>query len=124
MGFILSIIAYVLFPLVAILNFITVMYKNIKTMGFFSTMNAYWFTNALELDIFCNSHFAIFWNVVFKKVGGYSFGKIGETISSALGKNQRDKTLSWFAWIFVVILYIIDIKYWGKGGHCLNSIEE
>lgn len=124
MGFILSIIAYVLFPIVAIANFITVMYKNITTIGFFASMNRYWFDNALELDIFCNYHFRTFWNVTFKKKGGYQFGKLGETISSALGKNQIDKTLSWFGYLFVVILYIIDVKYWGKGGHCLNSIEE
>ena len=37
---------------------------------------------------------------LFKELEGkeasYMFGNVNETISSALGKNQRDKTLSWF----------------------------
>lgn len=122
MGFILSIIAYLLLLPTAIINFIVVMYKNIKVFGFFKSMNTFWFNNALELDILMNFHFRSLWNTVFRRLGGYSFGYKGETISSALGKNQRDKTLSGFGWLIVVILYIIDVQYWFKGGHCLNSI--
>ena len=55
---------------------------------------------------------------------GYKFGNVNETISSALGKNQRDKTLSWFGWLIVYILWAIDYKYWKKGGHSMNSIME
>ncbi|WP_044403391.1 hypothetical protein [Lacinutrix sp. Hel_I_90] len=120
MGFIASIIAYLLFALVAIAAFIVVMYKNAKVNGFFKTMNSYWYVNAYELDVFANHHFADFWNVVMRTKGGYRFGEPKETISSAIGKNQRDKTLSWFV---MAILYIIDYKYWGKGGHCLNAIN-
>ncbi|QQV90422.1 hypothetical protein Harreka1_15 [Olleya phage Harreka_1] len=122
MGFILSIIAYVLFFFIAIANFIVVMYKSVKTNGFLKTMNSYWYNNAFELDIFANVHFKTLWNTLMRKAHGYNFGKENETISSALGKNQRDKTLSWFGWVFVIILWVIDVKYWRKGGHCINSI--
>jgi hypothetical protein len=124
MGFILSLIAYVLFPIAALINFFVVMYKNIRVKGFFKTMNGYWFQNALEIDIYTNWHFRTTWNTLFRKKDGYAFGKKGETISSALGKNQKAKKLSVPGWILVVILYIIDYKYWGKGGHCLNAIKE
>lgn len=124
MGFILSIIAYVLFLFVAIANFLVVMYKNIKAYGFFKTMNNHWYNNAYDLDIFANYHFAAFWNVTMRKSKSYRFGMPKETISSALGKNQRNKTLSWLGWFLVYVLWVIDVKYWRKGGHCLNSIQE
>lgn len=124
MGFLLSFIAYILFPFVAIANFVTVMYKNVNAYGFFRTMNTYWFRNAIEVDEYSNYHFAAFWNIALRKSEGYAFGNQKETISSALGKNQRDRTLSWLGWLLVIILYIIDVKYWFKGGHALNSILE
>ena len=49
---------------------------------------------------------------------GYQFGVIGETISSALGKNQRDKTLTTTGKILVFILDFLDEN------HCENSIKE
>ena len=124
MGFILSIISYLLFLPIALVNFITVMYKNIKTRGFLKAMNEYWFWNAYELDVYANYHFRTTWNTLLRRKHGYSFGKFEETISSALGKNQRGRTLSIIGWVLVIILYIIDVQYWFKGGHCLNSIEE
>lgn len=123
MGFILSIIAYLLFSLIAIANFFVVMYKNAKVNGFFKTMNGYWYLNAYDLDVFANNHFSDFWNVVMKTKGGYNFGEANETISSAIGKNQRDKTLSWFGWLVMALLFAVDYKYWRKGGHCLNAIN-
>jgi hypothetical protein len=124
MGFILSIIAYLLLIPTALANFVVVTYKNIKTEGFLKSMNTFWFNNALELDILMNFHFRSLWNVILKGFDGYSFGKKGETISSALGKNQRDKTLSIGGKVMVAILHAVDFKYWFKGGHCLNSIKK
>ena len=110
-------------PLVALFSFIVVMYKNIKIHGFWKAMDKFWFDNALELDVWANYHFRTLWNTVLRKVGGYAFGVIGETISSALGKNQRDRTLSIPGWVLVYILWAIDVKFWFKGGHCINSIK-
>jgi len=50
--------------------------------------------------------------------GGYEFGKTGETISSALGKNQRDNTLTNCGKILVTILDFLDKN------HCKKSIKE
>ena len=49
---------------------------------------------------------------------GYKFGNVNETISSALGKNQRDKTLSWFGKIICLILDTLDKN------HCKKSIND
>ena len=48
---------------------------------------------------------------------GYAFGNPNETISSALGKNQRDGTLSWFGKVICKILDTIDKN------HCEKSID-
>lgn len=124
MGFLLSIIAYALFIPMVLINFVIVMFTHIKKHGFFKVTNDFWFTNAYELDVYSNYAFRTSWNVLFKTKEGYRFGVRGETISSALGKNQRDKTLTWIGWLIVGILYAIDYKFWGEGGHCLNSIME
>ena len=53
-----------------------------------------------------------------RKENGYQFGAVGETISSALGKNQRDKTLTICGKILVSILDFLDKN------HCIKSIRE
>ena len=49
---------------------------------------------------------------------GYKFGDKDETVSSALGKNERDKTLSKTGKILVKILDFLDEN------HCIKSIKE
>jgi hypothetical protein len=52
------------------------------------------------------------------QVNGYEFGDVRETISSALGKNQRDGTLSKFGKGICFVLDEIDKN------HCKKSIKE
>lgn len=124
MGFILSFIAYTLFIFLAPINFLVILIKNVKTESFLSTTNNFWKQNAIELDIFANKHYKTLWNVTLRKSQGYSFGKPNETISSSLGKLQVQNKLSWMGWIVVIILWVIDYKYWFVGGHCFNSINK
>lgn len=123
MGFILYIIGVVLFLPLTFLDLLVVIYKNIKIKDFLQTTNDYFFEGAEDLDKYANWKFRTLWNVIFKLKGGYSFGNREETISSVLGKNQRDKTLSIIGWVLVIILYVLDFQYWFRGGHCLNSIN-
>ena len=82
-------------------------------------MLAVWFyRTAREIDLFANVVGAEFWNAVFIIDGGYKFGNPKETISSVLGKNQRDKTLSLAGDLLRWILDLID------DNHCLNSIND
>jgi len=124
MGFILSIIAYVIFFILVFPNFIAVLIKNKKRSSFISRVNNFWKVNAIELDKFGNYHFATLFNMTLRKENGTLHGDKNETTSSVLGKNQRDKRLTVCGWILVSLLYIIDVQYWFKGGHCLNSIKD
>ncbi len=121
---ILNPIAILLFVLVAFstINFWIVIFNYKKEVGFWKTVNGYFNSSAKELDIFANRYFRALWNAFFSK-GGYAFGKVGETLSSALGKKQKEKSLTIFGWIMVGILFIIDYKNWKNGGHCIASIK-
>ena len=106
-GFILFIIALILIFFLTIVNYWYVENKK----GYFKS-------TARNLDIFANREFRAFWNSVLIEAGGYQFGKEGETISSALGKNQRDGTLTKVGKALAFVLDKIDPN------HCLNSIDE
>ena len=49
---------------------------------------------AKALNSFGNRNYRTLWNDIFKKPEGYKFGVDGEMMSSALGKNEVDKTLT------------------------------
>lgn len=123
MGLILYIITYILDPIVMVCNFFVVLWKNIRVRGFLPTTNGYFMSDAISRDEFANYNYRTFWNTTFRKSSGYPFGVRDETISSALGRNQIKRTLSWFGWFIVLVLYVLDYKYWFRGGHCLNSIK-
>lgn len=123
MGFLLTLIANFLFIILTIVNYPVVVWVYVRKRGFLKVTNEYWYENALALDRFGNYNFRTFFNICFRKKNGYNFGKKEETISSAMGKNQRDKTLTWFGWVMVYLLWAIDFRYWKIGGHCINSIE-
>lgn len=105
MGFILYILAYILLLPITIINFLVVWNK-----GYFKS-------TALSIDIFANREFRASWNKFLIKPDGYSFGKMNETISSALGKNQRENTLTKTGIILCWILDKIDKD------HCQKSIN-
>ena len=83
MGFLLFIIAYILFLPLSVINFFVV--KNKK--GYFKS-------SAINLDKFGNREFRTLLNKTLIREPGHKFGDIKETISGVLGKNQRDQTLS------------------------------
>jgi len=105
-GFILFLIAYLLILPLTLINWITVKTKK----GFF-------LETALNIDIFANREFRATWNKFLRKSNGYKFGEKGETISSALGKNQRDETLTRAGRIICSILDWLDKE------HCKKSIN-
>ena len=106
-GFILFIIALILIFFLTIVNY-----------WYVETKKGYFKSTARNLDIFANREFRAFWNSVLIEAGGHQFGKEGETLSSALGKNQRDGTLTKVGLTLVFVLDKIDTN------HCLKSIDE
>ena len=117
MGFILAIVARLIYLLVGLINPIVVAIKYRKERAFFRIQDEYWKTAALELDIYGNYAYRATWNMSFQRAG-YMFGVKGETISSALGKNQRDNTLTGIGKTMCWILDKLDKD------HCMNAIKE
>lgn len=108
----LFLIAYILFLPVSLINYcFVVLIKDKSSKGYFRT-------SAVNIDRFGNREFRTLFNSSLKKKEGYEFGDFRETISSVLGKNQRDQTLSKTGKILVFILDKIDKN------HCEKSIME
>ena len=80
-------------------------------------LKVWFYRSAREIDVFANVVGSDLFNAIFIVDQGYKFGNPKETISSVLGKNQRDKTLSLAGDGLRRILDLIDEN------HCLNSIN-
>lgn len=106
MSFLLFLTAYVLFLPLSVFNFLLV-----RQVGYFRE-------TALNLDKLANREFRTLWNATLRKTGGYEFGAVNETISSALGKNQQKETLTKTGKALVWLLDLLEKD------HCLNAINE
>ena len=95
---ILFVIAWLLILPLTIINFFLVHDKG------------YFLSTARSIDVWANYEFRTLWNksLVKKDVAYYKFGIKYETISSALGKNKRIKSLSKTGELLVFILDTID----------------
>ena len=111
MNLLLFLFAWILIPPLTVWNLIVVYQKNGSVKGYFRG-------TALSLDIWANREFRTLWNVKLRIENGYEFGREGETISSALGKNQRDNTLSKTGKLLVKILDFLDEN------HCQKSMKD
>ena len=111
MNLLLFLVAWLLILPLTVWNLIVVYQKNGSVKGYFRS-------TALSIDIWANREFRTLWNDKLRIDRGYEFGKENETISSALGKNERDKTLSKTGKLLVKILDFFDEN------HCKNSIKE
>jgi len=111
---ILAIMARILFVLISPISFIYVVF--IKEKFTWKRLFGYWRSTAISIDRYGNYEFRSLWNATLKNEYGYEFGDFRETISSALGKNQRDKTLTKTGKILATILDFLDKN------HCKKSI--
>ncbi len=103
---------YLLLPIVAAFMVLKYIFTGNKRM-----ISIWFYRTAREIDIFANIVGAEFWNAIFIIDGGYKFGNPKETMSSVLGKNQRDKTLSIAGNLLRWVLDRLD------NNHCLTSIN-
>jgi hypothetical protein len=114
MGILLYFIAIILYLPLTIINTILVLNK----YGWkFKTIDDYFFQTAVDIDKFANRNFRTLWNQTLQK-NGYQFGDERETVSSALGKNKRDNTLTQTGKILCDLLDRLDEN------HCIKSIKE
>jgi hypothetical protein len=110
MGILLFFIATILWILLTPVNWVLVMFKH-------GLSNKYFKETAIDIDRFGNRNFRTLLNATLIKSNGYKFGNELETISSILGKNLKNKTLTKTGKILCNILDFIDKN------HCINSIN-
>ena len=106
------VLLYLLLPVVALFMILKYFFTGDKRR-----LSVWFFRTAREIDVFANVNGAEFFDAIFIRDGGYKFGNPKETISSVIGKNQRDKTLSIAGMVLRIMLDKIDKN------HCLKSIN-
>jgi 8-oxo-dGTP diphosphatase len=120
MGILLTIIAVLLtvllFPIGILLTLFINLYKR-RWRYAYKNLNEQFISIATSIDASGNVIFEDLFNLLLIKGSGYKFGNRKETISSVLGKNQRDKTLTLIGTALANILDMLDKN------HCLNSID-
>jgi 8-oxo-dGTP diphosphatase len=120
MGTVLALVSLVLsvllFPLGLAITFFVNLYKR-RWRFSFKRLDEQFLSIATSIDASGNVVCKDLLNLIFKKKGGYEFGKRKETISSVLGKNQRDNTLTGLGRLIASILNKIETD------HCLKSID-
>ena len=84
----------------------------------YGSTNGYYRNTARNIDIWANVEFRATWNARLRTADGYEFGVVGETISSALGQNQIDGTLTKEGWKLVRLLEKIEKN------HCIKARED
>lgn len=113
---ILANVAILLFILIEPISFVYVNF--IKERFNWKRLSGYWRSFAVAVDRFGNYQYRSLFNRFLIQENGYQFGDFRETISSALGKNERDATLTNTGEKLVKILNKIDPD------HCQKSIME
>jgi hypothetical protein len=116
LAFVSLVLATLLFPLGLLITFFINLYKR-RWKFLFKRLDEQFLSIAMSIDGSGNVVCKDLFNLILIKKGGYEFGKRKETISSVLGKNQRDKTLTDTGKCLVFILDKIDKD------HCLKSID-
>ena len=115
-GLLLFVISLVLMVLTGPLGFIYGLFHALFTKGF-SGIGEFLLKIAISVDQLGNVIMQHLLNVLWVKKGGYQFGNRDETISSVLGKNKKDDTLTIFGVMIDNILEFIDPN------HSLDSID-
>lgn len=111
----LALVSVFLFLLLEPISFVYVLF--FKEKPSLKRFSGYWRNFAVAVDKFGNHQYKSLFNCFLRTEQGYEFGDFRETISSALGKNQRDKTLSKSGKVLTGILDFIDKN------HCEKSIN-
>lgn len=116
LAFVSMIMAVLLFPVGLVITFVINLYKR-RWKFSFKRLDQQFLSIATSVDTSGNVICKDLFNLVLITKRGYQFGNRKETISSALGKNQRDNTLTKAGNFVVFVLDKIE------DNHCLKSID-
>ena len=83
----------------------------------YGNTDGYWQSTAKNIDVWANKEFRATWNAILIIPRGYKFGIDGETISSALGKNELMEKLTKKGKMLVKILNKLEKD------HCVKYIN-
>lgn len=115
--------------IVAIVILIYINFYNRKLVKKKGKLDGYDRSQALALDAFAGRNYRSLWNATLIKPEGYKFGVEGETMSSCLGKNEVDGTLTTEPqpdmprWFYGTNLSRILDKAFNEKNHCFNAID-
>ncbi|NJB72614.1 ADP-ribose pyrophosphatase YjhB (NUDIX family) [Saonia flava] len=115
-GFLLFLISIVLLVLTGPFGFIYGLFHSLFAKGF-TGLGEFFLKIAISIDQLGNVLMQHLLNLLWIKKDGYKFGNRDETISSALGRNNKMNTLTSFGQFIDKILDIID------NNHSLDSID-
>lgn len=113
LGFILFLVSSLLKTSISVLGYV---YGFIKSI-FKGEFNFYNKNLAISKDQYGNALCKYLFDDLLIKSNGYKFGNVDETISSVIGKNKKQNTLSLFGRILDFILDKLDKN------HSINSID-
>lgn len=119
----------VLLYLASIVLLVYVNFYNRKVVKKRGGLAGYDRSQALAIDVFAGRNYRSLWNETLIKPNGYKFGVDGETMSSALGKNEVDGTLTtephpdYPKWFYGTNLSKILDKAFKEEKHCINAID-
>ncbi|MBQ4822129.1 hypothetical protein [Aquimarina sp. MMG016] len=115
-GLLLFLISIILFIITIPIGFVYGFFYRLFT-GFLKGLGGYFLEIAVSIDQLGNVIMQHILNLLWIKKEGYKFGNRDETISSVLGKNKVQNTLSGFGKLIVSILDAIDPN------HVFDSID-
>jgi len=91
---------------------------NNNILQWIRVIDRYHYTLAVSFDQTGNVFATYLFSDIMIKSSGHKFGNPDETVSSVLGKNQMNKTLTWLGLSLVWVLDKIDRN------HSIDAIEE
>ncbi|PIE50749.1 MAG: hypothetical protein CSA38_01925 [Flavobacteriales bacterium] len=115
--------------IIAVLVLIYINFYNRKLVKKQGNIKGYDRSQALALDVFAGRNYRSLWNRTLITPNGYKFGVDGETMSSTLGKNQLDGTLTTSPqegmpnWFYGTNLSRILNKVFKEKNHCIDAID-
>ncbi|WP_027378189.1 hypothetical protein [Chryseobacterium daeguense] len=113
----------------AVIILVYVNFYNRKLVKIKGSIQGYDRSQALALDVFAGRNYRSLWNETLIEKNGYKFGIDGETMSSVLGKNEIDGTLTskphpdFPKWFYGRNLSKILDKVFKENKHCINAID-
>ena len=117
LAFVSLLLSMILYPIGLATTFSLNLYKR-RWKHSFKRLDKQFLSIATSVDTSGNVVCKDLFNLCLKQKSGYEFGKRKETISSVLGKNQRDNSLTRIGRLIAFVLDKIDQN------HCANSIDE